>query len=115
MDGAPSFQRIAVSDVPVIFRPSLETYRLENMKLAYLVPMQKRFQVVETEGTTNRNGLCCITRPKLTVWVVANGSEDCVEVKYYQCRPDSRNAYALRQSAGCLELRQRICFVRREP
>ena len=85
------------------------------MKLARLVPMQKRFQVVKTEGTTNRDGLCCIPRPKLTVWVVANGSEDCIGVKCYQCRPDSRNAYALRQSAGYLELHQRICFVRREP
>jgi hypothetical protein len=77
--------------------------------------MQKRFQVVETEGTTNRDGLRCVSCPKLTVWVAANGSKDCVEVKNYQYRSRPGNAYALRQSANCLGLRQRICFKKREP
>ena len=77
--------------------------------------MQKRFQVVETEGTTNRDRLRCIPCPKLTVWVAANGSEDCTEVKCYQCRLKPRSAYALRQSASCPGLRQRIYFKRREP
>jgi hypothetical protein len=73
--------------------------------------MQKRFQVVETEGTTNRDGLRCVSCPKLTVWVTANGSKDCMEVKNHQYRSRPRNAYVLRQSANCLGLRQRI-YVR---
>jgi hypothetical protein len=77
--------------------------------------MQKRFQVVEAEGTTNRDGLCCVSCPKLTVWVAANCSKDCLEVKSYHYRSRPRNAYALRQSANCLGLRQRIYFRKREP
>jgi hypothetical protein len=77
--------------------------------------MQKRFQVVESEGTTNRDGLRCVSCPKLTVWVAANGSKDCMGVKNYHYRSRSRNAYVLRQSANCLGLRQRICFKKREP
>jgi hypothetical protein len=72
--------------------------------------MQKRFQVVETEGTTNRDSLRCVSCPKLTVRVAANGSKDCMEVKNYQHRSTLKNAYALHQSANCLGLRQRICF-----
>jgi hypothetical protein len=49
-----------------------------------LVPMQKRFQVVEPERTTNRDRLRRIPCPELTIWVAANGSEDCMEVKCYQ-------------------------------
>lgn len=77
--------------------------------------MQKRFQVVETEGTSNRDGLCCVSCPKLTVWVAANSSKDCTNVKNYQYRSKPGNVYALRQSANCLGLRQRICFKKREP
>jgi hypothetical protein len=84
------------------------------MYVAYLVPMQKSFQVVETEGTTNRDGLRCITCPKLTIWVATNGSEDWKDVKCCQRKLKLRSAYALRQSASCLEPRQRICFKRRE-
>jgi hypothetical protein len=72
--------------------------------------MQKRFQVVESEGTTNRDGLRCVSCPKLTVWVAANGSKDCMEVKNYHYRSRPRNTYALRQSANCPGLRQRIYF-----
>jgi len=77
--------------------------------------MQKRFQVVEAERTTNRDGLRCVSCPKLTIWVAANGSKDCMEVKNYHYRSRPRKAYALRQSASCLELRQRIYFKKREP
>ena len=76
--------------------------------------MQKCFQVVETEGAADRDGLRSVSCPKLTVWVTANGSKDCVEVNdQYRSRP--RNAYALRQSANCLGLRQRNYFKKREP
>jgi hypothetical protein len=59
--------------------------------------MQKRFQVVKAEGTTNRDGLRSVSCPKLTIWVAANSSKDCIEVKNYQYRPRQRNTYALRQ------------------
>jgi hypothetical protein len=77
--------------------------------------MQKCFQVVEAEGTSNRDGLCRIPCPKLTVWVAANGSEDCAKVKRYQRRLRPRSAYPLRQSTSCLGLHQRIFFERCEP
>jgi len=51
-------------------------YDFKIMNATCLIPMQKRFQVVETEGTTNRDGLRCIPCPKLTIWVAANGSKD---------------------------------------
>ena len=77
--------------------------------------MQKRFQVIEVEGTTNRDGLRCVSCPKLTVWVAANSSKDCMEVKNHHYRSRWSNTYALRQSANCLGLRQRIYFRKREP
>ena len=46
------------------------------MKMPYLVPIQKCLQVVETEGRANRYRLCCIARPKLTVGVATDGSQD---------------------------------------
>ena len=77
--------------------------------------MQKRFQVVKAEGTTNRDGLRCVACPKLTVWVAANGSKDCMEIKNYHYGSRPSNTYALRQSASCLGLRRRIYFRKREP
>jgi hypothetical protein len=85
------------------------------MQATCLIPIQKCFQVIEAEGTTNRDGLRCVSCPKLTVWVAANGSKDCMEIKNYHCRSRPRNSYALRQSANCLGLRQRIYFRKREP
>lgn len=67
------------------------------------------------EGTTNRDSLRCVSCPKLTVWLAANGSEDYMKLKNHQYRSRPRNAYALRQSANCLGLRQRIYFRKREP
>jgi hypothetical protein len=39
--------------------------------------MQKSLQIVETERTADRDCLRSIPRPKLTVRVAADGSEDC--------------------------------------
>ena len=44
---------------------------------ACLVTIQKRLQVVETEGRANGYRLCRVSRPKLTVGIAANGSKDC--------------------------------------
>jgi hypothetical protein len=49
------------------------------MKVACLIPVQKRLQVTEAEGTANRDRLCCISSPKLTIRVATNGSQDCKE------------------------------------
>ena len=38
--------------------------------------MQKRLQVIETEGTANGDRLCCISSPKLTIRIATNGSKD---------------------------------------
>jgi len=55
----------------------LKERNLKVIALACLVPIQKRLQVVETEGRANRYRLCRIPCPKLTVGVAANGSKDC--------------------------------------
>ena len=41
--------------------------------------MQKRLQVIETEGTADGDCLCCITSPKLAIRVAANGPKDCTK------------------------------------
>ena len=44
--------------------------------MSCLVSIQKRLQVVETEGRANRYRLCRISCPKLAVGVAANGSQN---------------------------------------
>lgn len=72
--------------------------------------MQKRLQVIETEGTANGDRLCRISSPKLTIRIATNGSKDYGRLSAFNVDNDREVLYSLRQSTSCPGLRRRICF-----
>ena len=72
--------------------------------------MQKRFQIVKTERTADRDCLRGIPRPKLTVWVAADGSEDCAEIERSRSGLRPRHAHPLHQSVSCPGPHRHIYF-----